>query len=174
MHNANCLLLGEKNLVCLLVIISTSLVMLGCIQYSGFNTALTGFLLVIISPITQLLMSVSDTRVSSDTQIMMIWCEMWGAQSDFICRIDREMGLMFNEDWRPPIEESDWNNRLQFSWDLNILLWLVAGAARGPWNYSKLRFGWFCPVVTRSQRKQTQIRLYLAHTNNDAERSLFL
>ena len=66
MHNASCLLLGENNLVCLLVIISTCLVMLGCIPYSGFNTALTGFLLVIISPITQLLMSVSDTRVSSD------------------------------------------------------------------------------------------------------------
>ena len=172
MHNASCLLLGENNLVCLLVIISTSLVML----YSVFRLQHCTdrvFVSYYLSNYSAVDVCVRHQSIEWH-QIMMIRCEMWGGQSDLICRIEREMGLMFNEDWRPPIEESDWNNRLQFSWDLNILLWLVAGAARGPWNYSKLRFGWFCPVVTRSQRKQTQIRLYLAHTNNDAERSLFL
>ena len=88
---------------------------------------------------------------------------MWGGESDLNCRVVREMGLMFNEDWRPPIEESDyWNNRLQFGWDLNILFWLVAGVVRGPWNYSKLRPGWLCLVV--NEREKTNLDPFIPST----------
>ena len=101
------------------------------------------------------------------------------AQRDLICRIEREMGLMFNEDWRPPIEQSDWNNRLQFSGDLNTLLWLV-GVVRGPWNYSKpssdpvdfIRLG--CNKKSEKTYSIQSVYASPVNTNKDAEEFVFI
>ena len=160
----------ENNLVCLLVIIiSNSLVMLGCIQASTLYTT-QGFCLVIISLMTQLLMSVSDIirlcwyrmRVSSDNQIMM----MWNVRRREWLDLQNWEWNGVNVQWR--LKASNWGVwllkqsvavQLRFEYFVMTCCWCCKRTVKLFQASSETNPGWFCLVV--NEREKTNLNPFI-------------